>query len=300
MTAVGDIRGTTSHRRAVISLFRRLRSAEGQANPLPFWEELRALGDVVPSPWGGYFVTSFEACSQVLRSRDWLVPDFAWQERQPDPRRWHELATQELSGTLSRLNPPAHTCQRRALGNPFDRATLEDLRPRIAAFASVLLDDLEDRLRTDGEADFVHVVGELLRRAHRGRGIHREVEQVVRPAVHGGLVLHRQTEQSADDEHRVPRGELGHQIGGASIDEDQRRIEAVLDEIGSEAQLAVDANGRFDLETAIAYAKMLRQYPLFWYEEIGDPLDYQLQAAMSEFYPGPIRRATEEEIRSNA
>jgi hypothetical protein len=42
-------------------------------------------------------------------------------------------------------------------------------------------------------------------------------------------------------------------IGGASIDEDERRIEAVLEEISSEAQLAVDANGRFDLETAVAY-----------------------------------------------
>ncbi len=80
-------------------------------------------------------------------------------------------------------------------------------------------------------------------------------------------------------------------IGGAPIAEDQRRIEAVLQEIGSEAQLAVDANGRFDLETAIAYAKMLRQYPLFWYEEIGDPLDYQLQAAMNAFYPGRWRPA---------
>ena len=63
-------------------------------------------------------------------------------------------------------------------------------------------------------------------------------------------------------------------IGGAPIAEDRERIEAVLKEIGSEAQLAVDANGRFDLETAIAYAKMLRDYPLFWYEEAGDPLDY--------------------------
>ncbi|MCA0997345.1 mandelate racemase/muconate lactonizing enzyme family protein [Alloyangia pacifica] len=86
-------------------------------------------------------------------------------------------------------------------------------------------------------------------------------------------------------------------IGGASLAEDQRRIEAVLSEIGSEAQLAVDANGRFDLETAIAYAKMLRQYPLFWYEEIGDPLDYQLQAAMNEFYPGPM--ATGENLFSH-
>ena len=77
-------------------------------------------------------------------------------------------------------------------------------------------------------------------------------------------------------------------IGGAPITEDRRRIESVLDEIGSEAQLAVDANGRFDLETAISYAKMLRSYPLFWFEEIGDPLDYQLQAAMSGLYPAPM------------
>jgi D(-)-tartrate dehydratase len=77
-------------------------------------------------------------------------------------------------------------------------------------------------------------------------------------------------------------------IGGAPISEDRMRIEAVLEEIGSEAQLAVDANGRFDLETAIAYAKMLRDYPLFWYEEAGDPLDFQLQAALAEFYPGPM------------
>lgn len=86
-------------------------------------------------------------------------------------------------------------------------------------------------------------------------------------------------------------------IGGASLDEDRRRIEAVLEEIGSEARLAVDANGRFDLETGIAYAKMLREFPLFWYEEVGDPLDYSLQAALSEFYPGAM--ATGENLFSH-
>ncbi|BBV28733.1 mandelate racemase/muconate lactonizing enzyme family protein [Citrobacter werkmanii] len=86
-------------------------------------------------------------------------------------------------------------------------------------------------------------------------------------------------------------------IGGASLEEDRRRIEAVLTEIGDEARLAVDANGRFDLETSIAYAKMLRDYPLFWYEEAGDPLDYSLQAALSEFYPGPM--ATGENLFSH-
>ena len=86
-------------------------------------------------------------------------------------------------------------------------------------------------------------------------------------------------------------------IGGASIAEDRARIEAVLDEIGPQAQLAVDANGRFDLETAVAYAKMLRDYPLFWYEEAGDPLDYHLQATLAEFYPGPM--ATGENLFSH-
>ncbi|ABQ33420.1 hypothetical protein BBta_1172 [Bradyrhizobium sp. BTAi1] len=86
-------------------------------------------------------------------------------------------------------------------------------------------------------------------------------------------------------------------IGGAPIDEDRQRIEAVLVEIGPNNQLAVDANGRFDLETAIAYAKMLRDYPLFWYEEAGDPLDYHLQATLADFYPGPM--ATGENLFSH-
>ena len=86
-------------------------------------------------------------------------------------------------------------------------------------------------------------------------------------------------------------------IGGEGLAEDARRIEAVLAEIGADAQLAVDANGRFDLDTAIAYAKLLRDYPLFWYEEAGDPLDFRLQAALAEFYPGPM--ATGENLFSH-
>ena len=86
-------------------------------------------------------------------------------------------------------------------------------------------------------------------------------------------------------------------IGGADIAEDRWRIEAVLAEIKKDAQLAVDANGRFDLEAAIAYARMLKDYPLFWYEEAGDPLDYALQAALADYYDGPM--ATGENLFSH-
>ena len=73
-------------------------------------------------------------------------------------------------------------------------------------------------------------------------------------------------------------------IGGEPIEVDRRRIEAVLAELGDAGQLAVDANGRFDLATAIAYGQMLSEYPIFWYEEPGDPLDYDLQAALGREY----------------
>jgi L-alanine-DL-glutamate epimerase-like enolase superfamily enzyme len=77
-------------------------------------------------------------------------------------------------------------------------------------------------------------------------------------------------------------------IAGAPLSEDLRRIEAVLKILKSSDQLAVDANGRFDLENAVAYAKALAPYRLRWFEEPGDPLDYQLQAELANHYPGPM------------
>ena len=73
-------------------------------------------------------------------------------------------------------------------------------------------------------------------------------------------------------------------IGGAPLAEDCKRIEAVLKLLGPGQRLAVDANGRFDLPTAVAYAKAMADYNLFWYEEAGDPLDYALQAELAPHY----------------
>ena len=77
-------------------------------------------------------------------------------------------------------------------------------------------------------------------------------------------------------------------IGGAAPDHDRRRIEAVLSVVGSGAALAVDANGRFDLEAALRTAEMLAPYGLRWFEEPGDPLDYALQAELGRHYEGAM------------
>ena len=77
-------------------------------------------------------------------------------------------------------------------------------------------------------------------------------------------------------------------IGGAPLAEDLRRIEAALAVVQEGWALAVDANGRFDLATALAYAEALAPYGLRWYEEPGDPLDYDLQAELCRRYDGPL------------
>jgi len=77
-------------------------------------------------------------------------------------------------------------------------------------------------------------------------------------------------------------------IGGAPLDDDLRRIEAVLKILKTPDQLAVDANGRFELSAAIAYARALAPYHLRWFEEAGDPLDYELQAKLAAHYSGAM------------
>ena len=73
-------------------------------------------------------------------------------------------------------------------------------------------------------------------------------------------------------------------IGGASLEEDLKRIESVLKIVGNGKNLCVDANGRFDLNTAIEYAKAIEPFNLKWYEEAGDPLDYKLNQELSKIY----------------
>jgi len=77
-------------------------------------------------------------------------------------------------------------------------------------------------------------------------------------------------------------------IGGESLATDLKRVEAVLKLLKSPDQLAVDANGRFDLAIAIEYALALEPYGLRWYEEAGDPLDFALQAELAKHYAPPM------------
>ena len=108
----------------------------------------------------------------------------------------------------------------------------------------------------------------------------------------GGYYYAADSGHSLGDELRQYR-DMGYQafkmkIGGAPIREDLKRIEEALSVAGEGHRLAVDANGRFDLPTAMAYAKAMAGYGLRWFEEAGDPLDYDLNRAVVELGAGPV------------
>ncbi|HWV83477.1 MAG TPA: enolase C-terminal domain-like protein [Hyphomicrobiaceae bacterium] len=108
----------------------------------------------------------------------------------------------------------------------------------------------------------------------------------------GGYYYPGKEKQGLQDEMRQCRA-LGYKlmkmkIGGAPLAEDMQRIEWALEIAGDGQDLAVDANGRFDLETALAYARAMEKYNLCWFEEPVEPLDYQAHAVLCEATSIPI------------
>jgi cytochrome P450 len=158
-------------RRSVVSIFSRLRTSKGQTNPSPLYGELRSMGGIVPAPWGGYVITSFDLCDQLLRNKEWLEPDREWRARQGEATRWNALSAREMSRTLVALNPPDHTRVRRSVGAMFERSALQTLRASITDITAELLDRLVERLH-DGEADLSSLISEELPVMTIGRWLH--------------------------------------------------------------------------------------------------------------------------------
>jgi len=82
---------------------------------------------------------------------------------------------------------------------------------------------------------------------------------------------------------------LKMKVGGAPIEEDVARLEAVLGLLGGDAsRLAVDANCGIGPDRRPAYAKALAPYGLRWFEEVAHPVDYQGNADFISAYGGAV------------
>ena len=110
--------------------------------------------------------------------------------------------------------------------------------------------------------------------------------------VGGGWYFPGQTLQDLQDEMKrhMDAGytKLKMKVGGAPLAEDMKRIEAVLKVVGEGGNIAVDANGKFEREEALAYARAMAPYKLRWFEEPCDPLDFELLAEVAAIYEPPL------------
>jgi L-alanine-DL-glutamate epimerase-like enolase superfamily enzyme len=77
-------------------------------------------------------------------------------------------------------------------------------------------------------------------------------------------------------------------VGGMALADDLARVEAVKSILPRGAQLAVDANSKFDRIEALAYAHGLSPFALRWFEEPCDPLDFALLAEIAGVYAPPL------------
>ena len=77
-------------------------------------------------------------------------------------------------------------------------------------------------------------------------------------------------------------------IGSRPLADDMARIDAVLALLPSPDCLAVDAMNVYDAEAAHAAADALADHGLWWFEDLCDPLDYDLHAEVAIRYPHAI------------
>lgn len=126
------------------------------ADPVPFCDELHAMGPLVRSRVG-YLAVDHEVIHGLLRSDDFRV--LVLGSNLPAPVRWLERRARDdllhplRAPSLLATEPPDHTRYRKTVSAVFTSRAVAALRDRVEATAASLLDELAD------ESGVVDVVG---------------------------------------------------------------------------------------------------------------------------------------------
>ena len=141
-----------------VSLMELMKDPAVRLDPYPAYADLRKMGRLLPTMFGGFLVTRHADAFTVLRDAR-----FSSNARhQPTYEQFAEMARQVGLGDLQDLfervmlfaDPPDHTRLRRLVSKAFTPRAVEDMRPRIAAIVDRLLDAVEG----DGGAELVETL----------------------------------------------------------------------------------------------------------------------------------------------
>ncbi len=84
---------------------------------------------------------------------------------------------------------------------------------------------------------------------------------------------------------------------GGSLEDDIRRLRIARDAVGSDIRIAIDANQRWDVSTAIAWVRELAAFDPWWVEEPTSPDDVLGHATIARAI-APVRVATGEHVQN--
>jgi cytochrome P450 len=128
------------------------------ADPVPYYDELRALGPLVKGRIN-YVTTDHALAHELLRSDDFRVVNMG--SNLPAPLRWLERRTRDdllhpiREPSLLAVEPPDHTRYRKTVSAVFTSRAVAALRDRVDQTAANLLDQLAEDSVGSGVVDIV-------------------------------------------------------------------------------------------------------------------------------------------------
>jgi cytochrome P450 len=266
-----------------------------QADPIPFYDEVRARGRLLRGR-AGYLTVDHDAAHDVLRSDDFRVLPLG--SNLPAPLRWLERRTRDdllhplRPPALLAVEPPEHTRYRKTVSSVFTPKAVRTLRDRIEQTAANLL----DRLVTDtGVVDVVDrycsqlpvaIISDILGVPERDRARVLEFGELAAPSLDFGITWsqHQRVQRGVAGfnfwlaEHlnqlrRSPGDDLMSELirtaesGDADTRLDERELQSVAGLVlaaGFETTVNLLSNGIRMLLDAPEHRRTLPQSPQLW------------------------------------
>lgn len=266
-----------------------------RADPIPFYDEVRARGRLIAGP-ASYLTVDHAVAHEVLRSDDFRV--VALGSEIPGPLSWLERRTRDSlvhplrPPSLLAVDPPEHTRYRKTVSSMFTPKAVAALRDRVQHTANALLDGLA---ADSGVVDVVPrycsqlpvtVISDILGVPERDRARVLEFGELAAPSLDFGLSWrqYRRVQRGIAGfndwltEHlnqlrRSPGGDAMSELiraaesGDADARLDERELQAVAGLVlaaGFETTVNLLGNGIAMLLDAPGHLGTLRQFPRLW------------------------------------
>lgn len=131
-----------------LAAFQALSTAEGRKNPYPYYDAIRAHGNLVPVKEGTLVAVGYRECTRALREPKLQVQDGTAFDRVYPAWREHS-SVRGFTNSMLYSNPPGHGRQRGTVNTAFTPQQVARLRPVIEDTITELLDRMAD-LGADG------------------------------------------------------------------------------------------------------------------------------------------------------